>query len=332
MHEPGSLGTRLDWVRTLGKAILGELASDCRERLNTVPAGQVVPWLKAQDCPVWFLLQAAGHPDWIVRMHVAAHPECPVQALGRLRTDDSLEVRSTAALHPRQSVELTEMAQDENWEVRHHLAWNPATPPEVLDSLAGDTNRHVRGAVAQAIWAPPALLDRLGEDPARQVRKDVASNPSTPVGRLGTLAQDPDYRVREAVAYNRSTPRALLLELARDKDPYVHCSARETLEYRDEAFHTLKGEELWWELVDRYGPPLRLSRDDQEGGLTLWSVNVSDGYGSGGVAFFLQRPAWDGDHLRQIAGFCFGVPIDPTWPERLDANSWDRWGDMPGVQ
>ena len=332
MKDPVSLGTRLDWARTLGQEIVGELASDCRERLSTVPADQVVPWLQKADCPVWFLQQAAAHPDWVVRMAVAAHPKCPVQALGRLRNDDSLEVRSTAALHPCQSVGLAEMAQDEKWEVRHHLAWNRATPPALLESLAGDSNRHVRGAVGQAIWAPPALLDRLGQDPARQVRKDVASNPSTPVGRLRTLAQDSDYRVREAVAYNRRAPRALLLELARDNDAYVNCSAQETLQHREDTFPGLKGEDLWWELVDRYGKPKRVSRDEQGGDPTLWSVNVSDGYGSGGVAFFLQRPVWDGDHLRQIAGFCFGVPIDPSWPERLNENSWDRWGDLPGVQ
>lgn len=303
-----------------------------RMRLDRAPADQVVPWLQKAECPVWFLQEAAGHPDWIVRMNVAAHPKCPLQALARLRKDDTLEVRSTAAMHPGQSNGLAEMARDERWEVRHHLAWNRATPPAVLESLAGDSNRYVRGAVAQATWAPPAVLDLLGEDPVSQVRKDAASNPSTPVGRLRTLARDPDYRVREAVAYNRRAPRALLLELAGDKDPYVSCSAKESLQHREDTFPDLKGDDLWRELVDRHGQPAWVSRDQAGDNSTLWSVTVSDDYGSGGVSFFLQRPVWDGDHLRQIAGFSFGVPVDPSWPERLNENSWDRWGEMPGAQ
>ena len=63
---------------------------------------------------------------------------------------------------------------------RYNLAWNPTTPPEVLELMANDRHSDVRSGVARNPNTPPETLERLANDEDWYVRLGFAQNPNTP--------------------------------------------------------------------------------------------------------------------------------------------------------
>jgi len=64
--------------------------------------------------------------------------------------------------------------------VRHAVALNPNTSPEILERLANDTDFWVRSSVAGNPNTPPETLERLANDEDYAVRWHVERNPNTP--------------------------------------------------------------------------------------------------------------------------------------------------------
>ena len=152
--------------------------------------------------------------------------------------------------------------------VRHYVAANPNTPPEVLKVLARDSilsilarkdedhevmrmvsghpnacfrtlsllskdgDCFIRAEVARNINTPEIILSILAKDKSRKVRRMVSGHPKTPLEILTFLARDKDCWVRANAAYNINIPTNTLVLLARDKAQIVSARAEEVLELR----------------------------------------------------------------------------------------------------
>ena len=82
---------------------------------------------------------------WCVRRNVAMNPNTPVDVLTELAKDNNCDVRCFVAENPSTSADvLTELAKDNNCDVRRNVAMNPNTPADVLTELAKDSYWCVR--------------------------------------------------------------------------------------------------------------------------------------------------------------------------------------------
>lgn len=93
--------------------------------------------------------------------------------------------------------------------VKHMLAADPDTQPEVLDVLGRQRGTGLRKLVAANENTPPDVLSILAKNDDETVKIEVVRNHSTPEETLRELAKDPDWNVRETVSYNVNTPKEL---------------------------------------------------------------------------------------------------------------------------
>lgn len=123
--------------------------------------------------------------------------------------------------------ELTELAGDEDSEVRFFVAVNRNTPLEVVQTLAADPEGQVRTGVAIALNQRPlgpvadaatieALALNLAADPQVLVRLKLAENRELPPAAYEVMAGDPDQLVRLRIAQNPQSPSTALAQLAQD--------------------------------------------------------------------------------------------------------------------
>lgn len=92
------------------------------------------------------LAELARHPEWRVRMAVAANPCTPAAVLAGLLEDRHPEVQAKACL-------------------------NPALPPAALVERLGQLNRWLRLALARRRETPPVVLEALAADAVEMVRE-----------------------------------------------------------------------------------------------------------------------------------------------------------------
>jgi hypothetical protein len=92
------------------------------------------------------LAELARHPEWRVRMAVAANPCTPAAVLAGLLEDRHPEVQAKACL-------------------------NPALPPELLVERLPEVNRWIRLALARRRETPEVILRALAADPVEMVRE-----------------------------------------------------------------------------------------------------------------------------------------------------------------
>ena len=134
---------------------------------------------------------------WCVRRNAAGNPNTPVDVLTELAKDNNCDVRCFVAENPSTSADvLTELAKDSYWCVRRNAAGNPNTPVDVLTELAKDS-----------YWC---------------VRRNAAGNPNTPADVLTELAKDSYWCVRSYAVRNPNMPGYEAEELQfMVKDTYV---------------------------------------------------------------------------------------------------------------
>lgn len=90
--------------------------------------------------------------------------------------------------------------------LRHELARNPNTPPEVLRRWFDSTDHLVEWGLALNPATPPAVMERLSRSDNRYTRLNLT--------------------------YNKATPPAILERLARDSDEILARNAKQALERR----------------------------------------------------------------------------------------------------
>jgi hypothetical protein len=132
---------------------------------------------------------------------------------------------------------LSELAKDQNADVRSYVAQNPSASPALLDTLSKDQDLYVRSYVAKNPSASPALLDTLSKDQNLYLRRYVAQNPSASPALLDTLSKDQNADVRRYVAVNPSASPATLKTLSKDHDADVRSLAKDNPAYK-QAFNT----------------------------------------------------------------------------------------------
>lgn len=93
------------------------------------------------------------------------------------------------------------------------LASNVNTSPEVLTQLAEDNNDNVRERISSNPNTPPKVLTKLSEEVLWKIKSRVANNPSTPSEVLRKLSGSYFFMVKESVAGNPNTPENVLNEL-----------------------------------------------------------------------------------------------------------------------
>ncbi|MCC7261537.1 MAG: hypothetical protein IT369_03340 [Candidatus Latescibacteria bacterium] len=157
--------------------------------------------------------------------------------------------------------ELTELASDEDSEVRFFVAVNRNTPIEVVQVLATDPEAQVRSGVAIALNYEPlgprseegiieGLALSLTSDPQVLVRLKLAENRELPGAAYEALAGDPDLLVRLRIAQNPQSSSTALAHLAQDSVEAVLVSA---LGHRNMPVEWLE------KSVDQPLPPVRLA-------------------------------------------------------------------------
>lgn len=92
----------------------------------------------------------------------------------------SLLLRALALRHDLAPARAASLAADERAWVRHGLAQNETSPPDLLLALAKDSSAAVRAAVADNPYAPEAALLALVADENGDVAARAARNPAAP--------------------------------------------------------------------------------------------------------------------------------------------------------
>lgn len=109
---------------------------------------------------------------------------------------------------------LTQLATDEDAEIRQAVASNPNTPQDVLLMLGKE--------FPEAIIANPIFTISLLENPESQFYRLSLARSSTTLGEiLANLAQLPDQEILCAIAQNPNTPVATLEELV-ENPPQIY--------------------------------------------------------------------------------------------------------------
>ncbi len=94
-------------------------------------------------------------------------------------------------------------------QLRHELARNPNTPPEVLRRWYDSTDYLVEWGLALNPATPPAVMERLSSSDNIYTRLNLTYNKATPPAILERLAQDPDETLARNAqqALDRRKPR-----------------------------------------------------------------------------------------------------------------------------
>ncbi|WP_158590251.1 5'-3' exonuclease H3TH domain-containing protein [Deinococcus sp. RM] len=111
----------------------------------------------ATPAPVLHKLSEDSDED--VRQAVVRHANCPGVVLSSLATDDSDQVKYAVALNSRTPREGLETLMEDDWELRQAVARNPECPLDLLSQLAEDEDDDVRRAVAGNAQAAAQALD-----------------------------------------------------------------------------------------------------------------------------------------------------------------------------
>ena len=143
--------------------------------------------------------------------------------------------------------ELRALSSSRFTAVRAAVAYNAATPDEVLEVLVEDRHHlprfavagnlkpsalalalrapdsSVRRVLAQRQDLPTAVIQTLLQDPERDVRVGLGWS-TRDEGVLRSLAADAESRVRSVIPFNDVTPDDLIEALSRDPDRDVRCS------------------------------------------------------------------------------------------------------------
>ncbi len=141
---------------------------------------------------------------------VAEHPSTPIDVLVRLARHEKFEVQRAALGNVNATKEVRRAASmSESSSVRHAVAVDPRTEPDIIDVLAGDADPYIRISVTYRRDLSPTVLQRLALD----LPSTMASHPQTTVDMLVAIAEIPD--AWEALACNPRTPPEVLTRLAR---------------------------------------------------------------------------------------------------------------------
>ncbi|GEP49186.1 hypothetical protein FVP74_11995 [Microbacterium saccharophilum] len=151
-----------------------------------------------------------------VRAALTRLSQLELGALARLLEDEDAGVRRAAQRHP--SAEEAARCHGQPSDSGNELT--RATEPEpvdrqVFEAMAGDKRAEVRMRAAYDPRTPPDILEFLGgERRSSRVRRAVAANPNAPARLLRLLSADEDEQVRQAVAFNGATKPDVLVDLA----------------------------------------------------------------------------------------------------------------------
>lgn len=137
------------------------------------------------------------------------------------------------------------LAKDQSPQVRHAIAGNHNTPPEILIMLANDTNKYIdingsnipiREAAIGNPNMPQDMLRKFATDADFLTRVRIARNPNTPSDVLELLARAGEYFVRESVISNPNTPISIIELLKKDSNDKVRREAEKVLNKRNSCF------------------------------------------------------------------------------------------------
>lgn len=112
---------------------------------------------------------------------------------------------------------LTRLAQHSQYGVRINVCNNRQTPAPVLELLADDRTLYTRYCIAAHPNASTSLLARFASDPDESLRYVVAGNRNTPGEVLDRLSQDARDNIRVQVAGNPAAEQATVDRLSRDR-------------------------------------------------------------------------------------------------------------------
>lgn len=185
------------------------------------------------SAPVGALQALASDRSTEVVRAVAANPTSTPEALLELvehalqrwaAGEDTASALELAARHPNTPPPvLRELAlppaariRELDSQVLRGVAFNEATPTEVLETLADHDAPWVRQAVAYNHSTPLPVLERLIEDADLRVAGAVGYHPRATVAMLRSLADGPGEAGRRAAATNPNTPVEVLLALLAD--------------------------------------------------------------------------------------------------------------------
>ncbi|MBF0139082.1 MAG: hypothetical protein HQL74_02255 [Magnetococcales bacterium] len=102
--------------------------------------------------------------------------------------------------HPHCAAILTQLAQDEDLEIRQCVAGNPHTPQEQLVRLTGDYFKEVRLAAAKNPALPVQTIETLARENSTTIREAVLENDHLTLKIINLLASDRSERVQKRVA------------------------------------------------------------------------------------------------------------------------------------
>ncbi|MGW4059474.1 hypothetical protein ACWEGE_14390 [Amycolatopsis sp. NPDC004747] len=198
--------------------------------------------------PAWFD-RLARDPDPVIRTELATRCPLPEPVVDVLAADPDLDVVTSAARCQRPTARL---AEDTRRAVRHALAANEQSSPDLLRRIAGEAETRRWSPVASEPGSSPvdllatlagnpatppdclpvaahplvrwALASRtdlaadvyahLAEDDLPGVRWDLARNPAAVALLPRLLARDHSREIRQAAAHNPRVPLGLLAQLA----------------------------------------------------------------------------------------------------------------------
>ncbi|GAB4312275.1 MAG: hypothetical protein Kow0069_12980 [Promethearchaeota archaeon] len=161
-----------------------------------------------------------------LRVLAAKHPQVHPRIMAHLAKEGNEEVRQLVALNWAVNPEVLDMlASDPNPSIRKHVVNSPRVRLEVLTFLFDDPDPEVRDLVrhklAENSGTSPELLALLAKDSNPSIRRRVAGNGRTPARLLEELALDLEVSVRKSLASNKNLPESVLERLVRDPHPDV---------------------------------------------------------------------------------------------------------------
>ena len=106
------------------------------------------------------------------------------------------------------------------------IAFNPNTPPEILEKLSNSRSWYVRKSVASNVNTPSVALSLLGRSEDQYIRQAVAENVGSDVETIRILAQDKVWHVRAGVIKNQKVPEDVLRNLNNDENEHVRNDAK----------------------------------------------------------------------------------------------------------
>ncbi len=229
----------------LPETIQAQLAGFGNEKIRAALAAN-------ETLPAPMLAKLATDSVYVVREAVAANSATPPELLIRLVHDEHDSVSRAACMNMHIPVEtLTELARGE---LRHRLrvAQHTLTPAEIITQLAQDQDRDVRRAIARRADLPfealcmlaidsevagyllhapaqrlePAAMYALAHVPKLCIEAHIAEDTRTDGDKLAELARHENEHIRLLVAHNPNTPLHVIVALCDDGSTAVSKAAR----------------------------------------------------------------------------------------------------------